>query len=57
MELELSCASIGTRGMVRLFSVLEAQAAPALEVRADCTAPVLHPHASEPANDYRSDLA
>ena len=32
MELELSCAGIGTRGMVRLLSVLEAQAAPALEV-------------------------
>ena len=33
MELELSCAGIGTRGIRRLFATLEAQAAPALEVR------------------------
>lgn len=33
MELELSACDIGTDGMVRLFAVLEAQAAPALEVR------------------------
>jgi hypothetical protein len=32
MELELSCARIGTRGIRRLFATLEAQAAPALEV-------------------------
>ncbi len=33
MELELSGCSIGTEGMVRLFDVLESQAAPALEVQ------------------------
>ncbi|CAL8466795.1 g6331 [Coccomyxa elongata] len=32
MELELSSCSIGTEGMVRLFDVLESQAAPALEM-------------------------
>lgn len=36
MELELSCAGIGTRGIRRLFATLEAQAAPALEVRRPC---------------------
>ncbi len=34
MELELSACRIGTVGMVRLFDVLESQAAPALEVHA-----------------------
>jgi Ran GTPase-activating protein (RanGAP) involved in mRNA processing and transport len=33
MELELSACRIGTVGMVRLFDVLESQAAPALEVQ------------------------
>lgn len=33
LELELSACTIGTRGMVHLFDILESQAAPALEVR------------------------
>ena len=34
LDMELSACGIGTRGLSRLFDVLQASAAPALEVRA-----------------------